>query len=63
MPLKVAILITLPALFSLWLALSIAGSVLVGIGYGFITPWFSAFEAFRHDNDIKKFYHCMVVIY
>ncbi|OMP02044.1 hypothetical protein COLO4_11397 [Corchorus olitorius] len=59
-PLKVAILVGLPALFGLWLALSIAGSVIVGIGYGFLTPWVSAFEAFRLEDESKRFYHCVV---
>ncbi|KAL2551994.1 hypothetical protein Fot_05613 [Forsythia ovata] len=59
-PLKVAVLFGLPALFGIWLALSIAGSVLVGVGYGFFTPWVSAFEAFRLDNESKKFFHCIV---
>ncbi|XP_027347219.1 uncharacterized membrane protein At3g27390 isoform X2 [Abrus precatorius] len=58
--LKVAILIALPALFGLWLGLGIAGSVLIGVGYGFFTPWVSTFEAFRHDNESKKFSHCVV---
>lgn len=58
-PLKIALLFALPALFAIWLGLSIAGSVLVGVGYGFFTPWVSAFEAFR--NDYKRFWHCMVV--
>ncbi|QCD81639.1 uncharacterized membrane protein At3g27390 isoform X1 [Vigna unguiculata] len=58
--LKVAIFIALPALFCLWLGLGIAGSVLVGVGYGFFTPWVSTFEAFRHDNESKKFSHCIV---
>ncbi|RDX70487.1 putative membrane protein, partial [Mucuna pruriens] len=58
--LKVAILIALPTLFGLWLGLGIAGSVLVGLGYGFFTPWVSTFEAFRHDDESKKFSHCIV---
>ncbi|KAG6666265.1 uncharacterized membrane protein At3g27390 isoform X2 [Carya illinoinensis] len=59
-PLKVALLAALPALFGLWLGLSIVGSVLVGVGYGFFTPWVSTFEAFRQDNESKKFLHCIV---
>ncbi|XP_019185513.1 PREDICTED: uncharacterized membrane protein At3g27390-like [Ipomoea nil] len=59
-PLKVAFLFALPALLGIWLGLSIAGSVLVGVGYGFFTPWVSAFEAFRHDNQSKRFFHCIV---
>ncbi|CAL0312802.1 unnamed protein product [Lupinus luteus] len=58
--LKVAILIALPALFGLWLGLGIAGSILVGVGYGFFTPWVSTFEAFRNDNESKIFVHCIV---
>lgn len=60
-PLKIAILLGLPALAALWLGLSIAGSVIVGVGYGFFTPWVSAFEAFRQEDEIKKFMHCIVV--
>ncbi|GFQ05085.1 uncharacterized membrane protein at3g27390 [Phtheirospermum japonicum] len=59
-PLKVAFLLGLPALFGLWLALSIAVTVLVGVGYGFFTPWVSSFEAFRLENAFKKLYHCIV---
>lgn len=58
--LKLAITFVLPLLFSLWLALSILGSVLVGIGYGFFTPWISTFEAFRHNTEVKKFLHSIV---
>ncbi|PQQ05904.1 putative membrane protein [Prunus yedoensis var. nudiflora] len=59
-PLKVAILFALPGLLAIWLGLSIAGSVLGGVGYGFFTPWVATFEAFRHDNEFKKFKHCIV---
>ncbi|KAF8405051.1 hypothetical protein HHK36_009948 [Tetracentron sinense] len=59
-PLKVALLFALPVLFGLWLGLGVAGTVLVGVGYGFFTPWVSAFEAFRHDCESRKFLHCIV---
>ncbi|XP_058097090.1 uncharacterized membrane protein At3g27390-like isoform X1 [Magnolia sinica] len=58
--LKFAFLFALPPLFGLWLILSIAGSVLVGMGYGFFTPWVSTFEAFRQVGESKKFLHCIV---
>lgn len=60
-PLKVAFLFALPVLFAIWLGLSIAGSVLLGVGYGFFSPWVSAFEAFRQEDESKKFFHCLVV--
>ncbi|KAI4314959.1 hypothetical protein L6164_027814 [Bauhinia variegata] len=59
-PLKAAILIALPALSGLWLGLAIAGSVLVGVGYGFFTPWVSTFEAFRQDDGSNNFLHCIL---
>lgn len=59
-PLKVAVLVALPALFCLWLGLGIAGSGFLGAVYGFFTPWVATFEAFRHDNESKKFLHCVV---
>ncbi|XP_068314506.1 uncharacterized membrane protein At3g27390-like [Pyrus communis] len=59
-PLKIAILFALPGLLGIWLGLSIVGSVLLGVGYGFLTPWVSTFEAFRHDNQYKKFKHCIL---
>ena len=59
---KVTVLLTLPALFGLWLGVGMAGIVIVGLGYGFFTPWVSTFEAFRHnENESKKFLHCIVV--
>ncbi|XP_002523561.3 uncharacterized membrane protein At3g27390 [Ricinus communis] len=58
--LKAALLVVLPVLFGIWLALSIATSALVGVGYGFFAPWVSTFEAFRHNSESKKFYHCIV---
>ncbi|EXB55910.1 hypothetical protein L484_008261 [Morus notabilis] len=59
-PFKVAILLALPVLFGIWLGFSIAGSVLVGVGYGFLTPWVSTFEAFRHEKETKKLLHSVV---
>ncbi|KAI8542173.1 hypothetical protein RHMOL_Rhmol08G0118200 [Rhododendron molle] len=59
-PLKVAFLFALPVLFAIWLGLSIAGSALLGVGYGFFSPWVSAFEAFRQGDESKKFFHCLV---
>ncbi|PKA56107.1 putative membrane protein [Apostasia shenzhenica] len=58
--LKFAVIFALPVLFGLWLALSIFGSVLVGVGYGFFAPWISTFEAFRHNSEVKKFLHSIV---
>lgn len=59
-PLKVAFLFGLPGLFGLWLGLSIGGSILVGIGYGFFAPWISSFEAFRQEDESNKFFHSIV---
>lgn len=61
--LKVAVLLVLPALFAIWVAFGIATSVLIGLGYGFLNPWISAFEAFRNEqtNEYQKFYYCLVV--
>ncbi|KAG1342234.1 putative membrane protein [Cocos nucifera] len=58
--LKFAFLFALPVLSGLWLALSIFGSGLVGVGFGFFTPWVSTFEAFRQNSETKKFFHCIV---
>ncbi|XP_077214104.1 putative membrane protein At3g27390 [Tasmannia lanceolata] len=58
--LKFVLLFALPPLFALWLGLSIAGSVLLGVGYGFFTPWVSTFEAFRRGGEMKKFMHSIV---
>ncbi|KAK7320223.1 hypothetical protein RJT34_04959 [Clitoria ternatea] len=37
--LKGSMLIALLELFGLWLGIGIVGSILVGVGYGFFTPW------------------------
>ncbi|CAD5171925.1 unnamed protein product [Musa acuminata subsp. malaccensis] len=58
--LKLAFLFALPIFVGLWLALAIFGSVLVGLGYGFVTPWVSTFEAFRKDGETNKFLHSIV---
>lgn len=59
--LKAALLFAPPPLFDLWLALSVAGSALVEVGYIFFTPWFSAFEAFIEDREAKRFQRCLMV--
>ncbi|KAK1314517.1 putative membrane protein [Acorus calamus] len=58
--LKLGFLLGLPILLGLWLGLGLLGSVLVGVGYGFFTPWVSAFEAFRVNGEWRKFLHCIV---
>ncbi|WOK94313.1 hypothetical protein Cni_G03015 [Canna indica] len=58
--LKFAFLLVLPVLLGLWLAIGIFGSVLVGVGYGFVTPWVSTFEAFREEDEAKKYFHSIV---
>ncbi|CAN1324646.1 Uncharacterized membrane protein At3g27390 [Linum perenne] len=55
--LKAALFLVLPALLALWLSLSIAVTVLAGLGYGFFTPCISTFEAFRHCDGSKKLRH------
>ncbi|ERM97137.1 hypothetical protein AMTR_s00126p00089850 [Amborella trichopoda] len=58
--LKLVLLFSIPFLFGFWLVVGITGSVLVGFGYGFFTPWVSTFEAFRQDGEFTKFSHCVV---
>ncbi|XP_030538787.1 uncharacterized membrane protein At3g27390 isoform X1 [Rhodamnia argentea] len=58
-PLKVAILLGLPALFGIWLVLSLVGTALVGVGYGFFAPWVLSFEAFSHEDESMKFLRCI----
>ncbi|XP_042381890.1 uncharacterized membrane protein At3g27390-like [Zingiber officinale] len=58
--LRLAFLFVLPVFLGLWLAIAISGSVLVGIGYGFFTPWLSTFEAFREDNETKIIFRFVV---
>ncbi|KAH9314988.1 hypothetical protein KI387_023615, partial [Taxus chinensis] len=55
--LKIIMLVALPAVGFLWLAIGIAGSLLIGVGYGYFTPWVATFEAFRQDTDSGRFIH------
>ncbi|KAI5063961.1 hypothetical protein GOP47_0020631 [Adiantum capillus-veneris] len=57
--LRVVLLLILPAPFLLVLVFGVAGSVLVGIGYGFFTPLVATFEAVREGRE-NKFFHCFV---
>ncbi|MCO5562379.1 hypothetical protein L7F22_016006 [Adiantum nelumboides] len=57
--LRVVLLLILPAPFILVLVFGVAGSVLVGIGYGFFTPLVATFEAVREGRE-NKFFHCFV---
>ncbi|XP_078444090.1 putative membrane protein At3g27390 [Wolffia australiana] len=58
--LKIVLLLSLPVVFVLWLAVGCAGSVFVGLGYGFVSPWMATFDAFRLEGERNKFLHCIV---
>ncbi|KAH7388277.1 hypothetical protein KP509_16G067200 [Ceratopteris richardii] len=57
--LKVVLFLVLPVPLILFLALGVAGSILVGLGYGFFTPLVATFEAVREGRE-DKFIHCFV---
>jgi hypothetical protein len=56
---KIVSFICLPAPLLLWPLTVIIGSVLVGLGYGFITPQVATFEAVGEGRE-KKLYHLVV---
>ncbi|BBN14826.1 hypothetical protein MPTK1_6g14800 [Marchantia polymorpha subsp. ruderalis] len=56
---KVLSFLSLPLPFILWPVASIAASILVGLGYGFVTPLVATFEAVGAGRE-KKTYHCLV---
>jgi hypothetical protein len=58
--LKVVGLLLLPIPLLLWPAISAAGSILSGLGYGFGQPLVATFEAVGENRD-AKFYHTFVV--
>ena len=51
---------TLPVPLVLWPIVAIIGSLLGGIGYGFLAPLIATFEAVG-KNVTEKFYHCFAV--
>lgn len=55
--LRVVVLLILPVPFLLALVSGISGSILVGLGYGFLTPLVATFEAVREGRE-DKFVHC-----
>lgn len=57
--LRVVLLLILPVPLFLVLVFGIAGSVLVGLGYGFFTPLVATFEAVREGRE-NKFIHCFM---
>eukprot|EP00249_Psilotum_nudum_P013064 c24132_g1_i1 orf=285-2150(+) len=57
--LKLVSLLFLPVPLVLWPVIGIAGSLLVGLGYGFFTPLVATFEAIREGRE-QKFFHCFL---
>lgn len=55
--LKLVLFLILPVPFIVALVFGIAGSALVGLGYGFLTPLVATFEAVREGRQ-DKFVHC-----
>ncbi|GLJ16053.1 hypothetical protein SUGI_0266650 [Cryptomeria japonica] len=58
--LKIIMLVALPLVGFMWLAIGIGGSLLIGVGYGFFTPWIATFEAFRLETEPRRFIHFIV---
>ncbi|KAL4193526.1 hypothetical protein AMTRI_Chr06g199960 [Amborella trichopoda] len=57
--LKIALCICVSVLLVLWPIVGIAGSILVGAGYGLLRPLICTFEAVG-EGKIDQFYHCVV---
>ncbi|XP_058112880.1 uncharacterized membrane protein At3g27390 isoform X2 [Magnolia sinica] len=57
--LKTLVLLFLPVPLLLWPVIGIAGSLLVGIGYGIFAPLIATFEAVG-EHVIDKLFHCFV---
>ncbi|KAJ6298684.1 hypothetical protein OIU76_019775 [Salix suchowensis] len=55
--LKIVLCICLPATLILWLVLGIAGSILGGALYGFLSPIFATFDAVG-ERKTNMLYHC-----
>ncbi|XP_004243604.1 uncharacterized membrane protein At3g27390 [Solanum lycopersicum] len=55
--LKIALLVSLPVPLTLWPIVAIIGSLIGGIGYGFLAPLIATFEAIG-ESITSKIYHC-----
>lgn len=58
--LKIALLVSLPVPLTLWPIVAIIGSLIGGIGYGFLAPLIATFEAIG-ESITSKIYHCFAV--
>ncbi|CAK9167172.1 unnamed protein product [Ilex paraguariensis] len=57
--LKILLLVSLPVPLDLWPIMTVTGSLLGGIGYGFFAPLLATFEAVG-ENVTDKLFHCFV---